>query len=503
MKCKKIFINILESKDTMQEINDMIGGGSSDNSSGGEDLQGYHIILENKTPDKFSCDFTIQSENDILWSIDMKKTVNKCQNIDFNEYQCKINIDKKERKELIIWMVQTEGRMELKKIKNNLLTVYIGELDSLYLKSDNNAVDIHFYQLFGFHKKYHFDQYRFLAIISLCNQSDANADANNDFIKELVDKIIRNSKEERKTVDDTKTFYKLVLQNILSENIGAYDNHKIYRSQILNRLAIDCEKNYQKRVEKRVDNHPFQRNEIMKTIAHKTIQNDLFIVTEWNRKDRFLIPQNTVIMSQTRNWNIGEIERTLEKLVKSSPNHTYEIILYIDFPNYLRGLEKIIENVFFNFDRLFKVKVILFGGKMSKLNLSEMQKLLIMTNFMNSVSPYFFMVNVNSCFPPKYMDFIDSVYKESDKIIVLKSSNVIHLNTGHIHYYEANTNKLYEYFIECIFPVIQKNMFERINYRILGNMNKMKEMKNFLMKNGTINDLKIVDYFDKNTLHVF
>jgi hypothetical protein len=491
MKCKKILINILESKDTVQDINDVIGG------DGGDNLQGYHIILENKTPDKFSCNFTIQSENEIFWSIDMKKTVNKCQNIDFNEYQCKIDIEKKDRKELIIWMVQIEGRMELKNIKNNLLTVYIGELDNIYLKSDNNAVDIHFYQLFGFHKKYHFDQYRFLAIISLCNQSDMN----NDFIKELVDKIIRNSKEERKTVDDTKTFYKLVLHNLLSENIGAYDNHKIYRSQILNRLAIDCEKNYQKREAKIVDNQPFQKNEIIKTITHKTIQNELFIVTEWNRKDLFLIPQNTVIISQTRNWNIGEIERTLEKLVKSSPNHTYEIILYIDYPNYLRGLEKIIENVFFNFDRLFKIKVIL--NNKSKNNLSEMQKLLIMTNFMNNVSPYFFLVAVNSCFPQKYMDFIDSNYKESDKIIVLKSSNVIHLNTGHIHFYEANTNKLYEYFIECVFPVIEKNMFDKINYRILGGMNKIKDLKNFMMKNGTINGLKIVDYFDKNALHVF
>jgi hypothetical protein len=492
MKCKKIFINILESKDTIQDINDVIGG-----DGGGDDLQGYHIILENKTPDKFSCNFTIQSENEIFWSIDMKKTVNKCQNIDFNEYQCKIDIEKKDKKELIIWMIQIDGRMELKNIKNNLLTVYIGELDSLYLKSDNNAVDIHYYQLFGFHKKYHFDQYRFLAIISLCNQSDTN----NDFIKELVDKIIRNSKEERKTVDDTKTFYKLVLHNLLSENIGAYDNHKIYRSQILNRLAIDCEKNYQKKEEKRVQNQPFQRNEIMKTIMHKTIQNELFIVTEWNRKDRFLIPQNTVIISQTRNWNIGEIEKTLEKLVKSSPNHTYEIILYVDHSNYIRGLETIVENVFFNFDRLFKIKVIL--NNRSKINLSEIQKLLIMMKFMNSVSPYFFIVNINSWFPPKYMDFIDSNYKDGDRMIILKSSNVIHLNTGHIHFYEANTNKLYEYFIECIFPVIQKNVFDRINYRILGNMNKIKELKNFLMKNGTINDLKIVDYFDKNTLHVF
>ena len=110
----------------------------------------------------------------------------------------------------------------------------------------------------------------------------------------------------------------------------------------MNRLAIDCEKDYQKRAEKKVHNQPLQRNEILRTVANKTVQNDGFIVTEWNRKDRFLIPQNTVIISQTKNWNIGEIERTLEKLVKSSPNHTFEIILY-DEPT--TGLDPIMADV--------------------------------------------------------------------------------------------------------------------------------------------------------------
>ena len=132
-------------------------------------------------------------------------------------------------------------------------------------------MDIHFYQLFGYYKKYHFDQYRFLLIINLCNHAE---EADNDFVRESVEKIIRNSKEERKIEDDTKAFYRLVLHNILSENIGAYDTHKIYRSQILNRLAIYCEKEYQKRVEKKVQNQPFQKNELLRTVANKTVQND-------------------------------------------------------------------------------------------------------------------------------------------------------------------------------------------------------------------------------------
>ena len=495
MKCKKIFINILESKDTIQEINDVI--------TEEEDIQGYHIILENKTLDKFSCEFLVNSRSEIFWSIDMKKTVKQALNIGVDEYKCKVELEKKGKKELIIWMTNLEqgARMELKKIENHVLTAYIGEIDSIYLPASVTPVDIHFFQLFGYNKKYHFDQYRFLLIINLCNHA---AEADNEFVRESVEKIIRNSKEERKIYEDTKAFYKLVLQNILSENIGAYDTHKIYRSQILNRLAIDCEKDYQKRVEKKVQNQPLQRNELLRTVGNKTVQNDGFIVTEWNRKDRFLIPQNTVIISQTRNWNIGEIEQTLEKLVKSSPNHTFEIILYADHPNYIRGLEKIVENLFYNFDRLFKVKAILGGGGGGgKRILSEMQKLLVMTNFMNSVAPYFFLVSMNSLFPPNYMNYIESNYKEGDKMIVSRSANAIHLKTGHTTLYEANTNKLYEYFIECVFPVMEKNLFERINYRILGDMNKIKDLKNFMMKNGTINGLRIVEFFDKNALHVF
>jgi hypothetical protein len=486
MKCKKIFINILESKDTIQEIKEVI--------EEGEDLQGYHIILENKTPDKFSCEFLVHSRSDIFWSIDMKKTVRPAQNIGVEEYKCKVELEKKDKKDLIIWANQIT-RMELKKIENRVLTAYIGDIDSIYLPASGNPVDIHFYQLFGYHKKYHFDQYRFLLIINLCNHAE---DADNDFVRESVEKIIRNSKEERKIEVDTKAFYKLVLQNIFSENIGAYDTHKIYRSQILNRLSIDCEKEYQKRVEKKVQNQPFQRNELLRTVANKTVQNDGFIVTEWNRKERFLIPQNTVIISQTKNWNIGEIERTLEKLVKSSPNHTFEIILYADHPNYIRGIERIVENLFYNFDRLFKIKVV-----MGKTNLSEMQKLVVMTNFMNSVAPYFFVIAANSYFPINYMNYIEANYKEGDKIIVSRSAMAIHLKTGHTSLYEANTNKLYEYFIECVFPVMEKNLYERINYRILGDMNKIKDLKNFMMKNGTINGLRIVEFFDKNALHVF
>ena len=492
MKCKKIFINILESKDTIQEINDVIEKG---------DLQGYHIILENKTPDKFSCEFLVNSQLDIFWSIDMKKTIKTAQNIGVKEYKCKVELEKKEKKELIIWANESIGMM-LKKIENHVLSAYIGEINSIYLPASGNAVDIHFFQLFGFHKKYHFDQYRFLLIINLCNHAGEEAD--NDFVRESVEKIIGNSKEERKIEEDTKAFYKLVLQNILSENIGAYDTHKIYRSQILNRLSIDCEKDYQRKAEKKVQNQPFQRNEILRTVANKTVQNDGFIVTEWNRKDRFLIPQNTVIITQTKNWNIGEIERTLEKLVKSSPNHTYEIILYADHSNYIRGVEKIVENLTPKFDRLFKVKAVLGGGGGGgKWILSEMQKLLVMTNFINSVAPYFFVMAANSCFPQNYMNYIEANYKEGDRMIVSRSANAIHLKTGHTQFYEANTNKLYEYYIECVFPVMEKNLFDKINYRILGDMNKIKDLKNFLIKNGTINGLRIVEFFDKNALHVF
>ena len=493
MKCKKIFINILESKDTIQEINDKITN----------DLQGYHIVLENKTFDCFICDFEQISENDVFWSIDMKKTIKKCTCFMYNSYKCSIEIKKKEKIDLIIW-IEENKEFELKSIKNNIIhnnvMENIVELDSILIKSEVSTTDISFFQLFGFHKKYHFDQYRLLIILNMCNINNIE---NEEFINELIDKIIKNSKNERKIEDDKNEFYKIVLNNLLNENAGIYDLYKNYRSKILNRLSIDSQKKYPKKIAQM--NNPFQKNEILKTITYKTIQNELFIMTELNRKETFLSPQNSIMIIKYKNWNIAEIEKTMEKIILASSGENYEIILFIDFPNYLHQLEKIIENLFYNYDLLFKVKIILYGGKMGKLNLSEMQKLLIMSNFVNSINPYFFIVNINSWFPPKYIDFIKKQYNESDKIILLKSSNVINLNTGHIQYYEANNNKLYNYFIECIFPVIDKKLFDKINYKVqlFGNMNKFKELKNFLMKNGTINELKILDNFNKNTLHVF
>ena len=197
MKCKKIFINILESKDTIQEINDVITEEG--------DIQGYHIILENKTLDKFRCEFLVNSRSEIFWSIDMKKTVRQALNIGVDEYKCKVELEKKGKKELIIWMTNLEqgARMELKKIENHVLTAYIGEIDSIYLPASVTPVDIHFFQLFGYNKKYHFDQYRFLLIINLCNHA---AEADNDFVRESVEKIIKNSKEERKIEEDTKAY---------------------------------------------------------------------------------------------------------------------------------------------------------------------------------------------------------------------------------------------------------------------------------------------------------
>ena len=114
MKCKKIFINILESKDTIQEINDKITN----------DLQGYHIVLENKTFDCFICDFEQISENDVFWSIDMKKTIKKCTCFKYNSYKCSIEIKKKEKIDLIIW-IEENNEFELKSI--NAITLKAGK----------------------------------------------------------------------------------------------------------------------------------------------------------------------------------------------------------------------------------------------------------------------------------------------------------------------------------------------------------------------------------------
>ena len=160
--------------------------------------------------------------------------------------------------------------------------------------------------------------------------------------------------------------------------------------------------------------------------------------------------------------------------------------------------------MFFNYDRLQKVKVVVPSKRVN--GLSEMQKLVVLSNFVNSVEDYMFLVSVNSWFPSRYISFIRQHYKEEDNCILsLRSCDMINMDTGRIEKYEASVNKLYGYFVECIFPVLPKNIFKRLNFMapFLAGIDKFKDLKNFLVKNGTVLDVKLLDNFGKDGMHVF
>jgi hypothetical protein len=106
------------------------------------------------------------------------------------------------------------------------------------------------------------------------------------------------------------------------------------------------------------------------------------------------------------------------------------------------------------------------------------------------------------------MSYISKNIESFKDIIILNKSNVLNKNNGNIEMFENNPNKLFNYFTECIFPVVPKNIFSKLNFKsnIFSNIHKFKDLKNFLMKNGTIENLiifnKIPDIYLNDTLYV-
>lgn len=533
MKLKKIVINILDTKEVIQNIDENI---TEDDLK--DDLLGFHIVLTNKTDKLFNTQFLVNSEKDIYWSIDMKKTSNRMVTMEYKLQRCNIKIGK-ETMDILIW-VDTEdmGVFILKSIKNMVVENFSDNLDTLLLDTTD---DKNFEEVFGYRKKYHFDQYRFMLVLNLCNNINIE---NETLVKEMVDKIIRNARREKRLEDGSLEFYEKVFMNMLEENVGTLDAFGNYRSKILSKLRIkvntidingDTKINVNRNVfnsgglnmvkkielgkvnekkveperkqfmlEERIENNPFERNRIMRNINHKVINGDVFLLSEFYRKGNFLNPQNTIILFSYKNNNLSAIEKTIEKIIFACSGETYEILLYLEHISYLNKFEKILENMFFNYDKLQKVKVITHSKNIR--GFSEMQKLVILTNIVDSISDYMFLVSINSWFPPRYISYIRNQYNENDNCILsLRSCNMINMETGRIDIYEANNNKLFSYFVECVFPVLPKDIFKKINFKapFLAGFNKFKDLKNFMVKNGTISDVKLLDYYGKEGLHVF
>ena len=347
---------------------------------------------------------------------------------------------------------------------------------------------------------------------------------------------------ERRLEDGSEEFYEKVFSNLLDENVGTLDAFGNYRGKILNKLRVkvnridvkeesrinvnrrmfgnggismvkkielgriqDKEKEEKRFVlDDKIDNNPFERNRVMRGINHRNVNGEIFLLGEFYRKGNFLNAQNSILLMKYRNSNLGEIEKTIEKIVAACVRETYEIILYLESSNHLVKFEKILENMFFNFDKLQKVKVVVPSKKVK--GLSEMQKLVVLSNFTDSVEKFMFLVSVNSWFPNRYISYIRQRYNdEENSMLSLRNCDMINVNTGRIEKYEASMNKLYLYFVECIFPVVGKDIFKKLNFKapFLAGLEKFKDFKNFLIKNGTILDVKLLDNFSNNGLHVF
>jgi len=521
MKLKKILVSILVPLNSVNDINEKITQKDIQ-----EDVLGFHIVLTNNINKKFICDFLINSDVDTFWSIDKKKTINKCLNIEYQIQRCRITIEKNEEKEIFIW--SDNGEIILMSLSNNLPDSP-QEITSIRLNDDN---DSEFISLFGFKKKYHFDQYRKLLIYGLYEQKNIE---NQRFIVEMIEKIIKDAKSEREfeaqcySEIDFNNFYNKVFRNLLEENCGILDKFNEYRENIIKKLSsFNSQQNIETKiilgrkdpiiVSKKIDLTPknestpiqlnslFQKNEINKTYSIKTLNDDVFIIHEISKKMMFFEPQYSIILYKYVDIRISDLEQTIEKIINNSYGETFEIVLYLN--QFIDIFEKIIKNS----DNLFRIKIISPKNSIIKTpNLSDIQKLIIISNFTSCISNHIFLLSIGSIFPKKYINYTSQIINnlENNEILILNNCNILNKSNGKIDFYETNNNKLFNYFIQCMFPVIPKFLCKKLNFKspIFANMKNFKELKNMLMKNGTINNIiiftKLPEKYTKEALYIY
>jgi len=504
MKFKKNIINILVPQDCISDFNQSITDEDILN-----DILGFHIIITSKIDKNTECIFTMNSISQILWSIDRKNTINKCIETSENMQICKIDI--KTETELFIWSEESKT-FTLETVRN--IIKIADKLETIFLTNTENDS---FEEIFGFRKRYHFDYYRMLLVKHLCS---IEAD---DFIKEMVNKIIENSKLERLNEKNTKLFYYNVFNNLIQENCGIHDIFRDYREKILNHLKLNqtekmasniitkrniiqenqIEKSLEKQREEPDEEDSYEMlptltNKIYKKASYKTINSDVFLIIEYNKKETYFKPTHSIIIFNT----INGIEPTINSIIETGKSN-YEILVYSDNIQYINNLEKLLYKLFLK--NQFKIKFIL-SHRIRKL--SEIQKMIILTKFSTSINDYLFFCRSGCIFPKTYIKFIDNKeLTDSSKLYIIPRSNMLNRSTGTISLYEVNHNKKYHYFIECLFPVIHKNVFHKINYQspIIGKIEKFKDFKNFLINNSSISEVEILFSMKttNDSLHIF
>lgn len=492
MKFKKNIINILQSQDILSEFNQKIVEDDFTN-----DIWGFHNIINNKIDKIVDCVFTMESGTMLFWSIDRKKTTKTCIESDEKTQICKVEIRPNQEVELFIW-TEEKSEITLKTIRN--IVRVVDKLDTLFLTDPENDS---FEEIFGFRKRFHFDNYRFLLIKHLCS---LDAD---DFIKEMIDKIIKHAKVERVVESNTPLFFSNVFQNIIQENCGMNDPFRDYREKILNHLRLSqkervsaniiTDRNVIKSAE---EDKPIRLNiahdvSIFKKGAYKTIMGDVFFVVEYNKKEVYFEPTYSIVLFNA----VNDIEPTIRSIIETERSN-YEVLIYTESMAYISNIEKYIKK--YMFKNQFKIKFVI-PQKVHPF--SEIQKMLILARISCSLHDYIFFCGAGCIFPKNYIRFIDEKQlADPTKMYIVSECNMLNRANGSITQYVANHNRLYHYYIECLFPILHRSIIEKINYQspLLGKLQKFKEFKNFLMKNGTIQEIEIITTIrTKDALHIF
>jgi len=492
MKFKKNIINILQSQDSLSEFNQKIVDDDFTN-----DIYGFHNIITNKIDKIVDCIFTIGASTKLYWSIDRKKTIKSCIESDDKTHICKMEIRPNQEIELFIW-TDEKNEIILKTIRN--IVRVVDKLETLFLTDTENDS---FEEIFGFRKRFHFDNYRFLLIKHLCSLEV------DDFIKEMIDKIIKHAKVERVVENNTPLFFSNVFQNIIQENCGMNDPFRDYREKILNHLRLSQKERVNANIvsERNIikstnEEKPIRLNithdvAIFKKGSYKTIMGDLFFVVEYNKKEVYFEPTYSIIIFNA----VNDIEPTIRSIIETEKSN-YEILIYTENLTYVNNIEKYIKQCMFK--NQFKIKFVIPQKVHS---FSEIQKMLILTRFSSSLHDYLFFCGAGCIFPKNYIRFIDEKqFQDTTKLYIVSDCNMLNRSNGSITMYMTNHNRLYHYYIECLFPILHRSVLEKINYQspLLSKLQKFKEFKNFLMKNGTIQEIEIITSIrTKDALHIF
>ena len=524
MELKNVSINILHPLSISQKIEVLINNADIE-----KNIKGFHLEINNKVKKSFDCSCYFETPVNLSYSnnpklLDKKKSLA----LEFNYHQIKFRVEEFQEQNIYIFLDGIDEDFELE--TPIYFTKFKTEDDDQKIEIDKLELDIieqneEFKKIFGFDKKYHFDQYRYYVLLYLVN--DAN--------QEMLSKTLRNAKHERDILlmTDEETFYQEVYKNLLDEEVDKFGD---YKSLILQKLKIyvkdlslllqkknsniisdrsslfeEREFHLKKRLNLQKGKNIFDKDvdyrEINETKLNDNVLKDYKEIFEVERKQNlknifgvnfkcsilqrkgfYFQPHFSLII-----FKDGDYQQTIENFLKTKINFSFEILIFTD--------DEVDEGIFKTYDLLFSIKNVSPFLKIGKhLQLSPIQKIIIMTNFIKNINNSFFIIPCNSILPENYIEK-SLKNKNEDKITCASYTDLYHPQTGLIIQYEINKN--YPSLSECLFPMFYLKTFSKFNFTspLFGQMKRLKDLRNFMLKNNSIIG---IDYIKThNGLNIF